>query len=129
MPAALRRLGALGEHGLDGSPGLVQVEPVVAGHHAERHLVGLGAPLPVDPEPGPLLLGDAIPHREVGPAQRGEQVEELGGPGLLMAQARSLGAGYIVMGGYNHSRIGQYLFGGVTRTMLSACPVGLVIAH
>ena len=49
--------------------------------------------------------------------------------GLLMAQARSLGAGYIVMGGYNHSRIGQYLFGGVTRTMLSACPVGLVIAH
>lgn len=49
--------------------------------------------------------------------------------GLLVTQARSLGAGYIVMGGYNHSRIGQYLFGGVTRTMLSACPVALVIAR
>jgi nucleotide-binding universal stress UspA family protein len=48
--------------------------------------------------------------------------------GLLMAEARSLDAAYIVMGGFNHSRIGEYVFGGVTRTMLSGCPVSLVIA-
>lgn len=49
--------------------------------------------------------------------------------GMLMAQARSLRAAYIVMGGYNHSRVGEYLFGGVTRTMIAGSPVPLVIAH
>jgi nucleotide-binding universal stress UspA family protein len=33
------------------------------------------------------------------------------------------------MGGYNHSRIGEYIFGGVTRTMLSASPIPIVIAR
>jgi nucleotide-binding universal stress UspA family protein len=46
----------------------------------------------------------------------------------LMAHARSRNA-YIVMGGYSHSRIGEFIFGGVTRTMLSHSSVPLVIAH
>jgi nucleotide-binding universal stress UspA family protein len=33
------------------------------------------------------------------------------------------------MGGYNHSRLGEYVFGGVTRTMLAGSPVPLLIAH
>lgn len=48
---------------------------------------------------------------------------------LIVAQARAIGAAYILMGGYNHSRTGEYLFGGVTRTMLTACPLPLVIAR
>jgi len=47
----------------------------------------------------------------------------------IVSEARNLGAAYIVMGGYNHSRIGEYIFGGVTRKMLSGCTVPLVIAH
>jgi len=49
--------------------------------------------------------------------------------GLIVAQARALGAAYIMMGGYNHSRTGEYLFGGVTRSLLSACSVPLIVAH
>jgi nucleotide-binding universal stress UspA family protein len=49
--------------------------------------------------------------------------------GMLVAQARGAGAGYIVMGGYSHTRIGEYVFGGVTRTLLTECPLPLVIAH
>ena len=49
--------------------------------------------------------------------------------GVLLAYARATGAAYIVMGGYNHSRIGEYLFGGVTRTLLADCPIPLLVAH
>lgn len=49
--------------------------------------------------------------------------------GALLAHARTTNASYIVMGGYNHSRIGQYLFGGVTRTLLADCPVPLLITR
>lgn len=47
----------------------------------------------------------------------------------LIARARAVSAGYIVMGAYNHSRVGEYVFGGVTRTLLSECPISLVMAH
>jgi nucleotide-binding universal stress UspA family protein len=46
-----------------------------------------------------------------------------------VARARGAGAAYIVMGGYSHTRIGEYVFGGVTRTLLAECPLPLVIAH
>ncbi len=49
--------------------------------------------------------------------------------GILLAHANAAGAAYIVMGGYNHSRIGEYLFGGVTRNLLADCPVSLLMAH
>lgn len=48
---------------------------------------------------------------------------------MIVAEARGAGASYIVMGGYSHTRIRQYLFGGVTRTLLKECPFPIVIAH
>jgi nucleotide-binding universal stress UspA family protein len=50
-------------------------------------------------------------------------------PDILVARAMAVNAAYLVMGGYNHSRIGEYIFGGVTRTMLSASPIPIVIAR
>jgi nucleotide-binding universal stress UspA family protein len=47
----------------------------------------------------------------------------------LVARAQALRASYVLMGGYNHSRIGEYIFGGVTRTMLSDGPIPIVIAR
>ena len=47
----------------------------------------------------------------------------------LVAHARAAGASYMVMGGYGHSRLGEYVFGGVTRALLKQCAVSLVIAH
>ena len=47
----------------------------------------------------------------------------------LASQARALGSAYVVMGGYSHSRLREYLFGGVTRTMLSEANVPIVIAR
>lgn len=47
----------------------------------------------------------------------------------LLGEAEEFGAATIVLGGYSHSRIGEYLFGGVTRTLLSASPVALLTTH
>ena len=47
----------------------------------------------------------------------------------LVNYADRLGAGLIVMGGYSHSRAGEFLFGGMTRALLRDCPIPLVISH
>jgi nucleotide-binding universal stress UspA family protein len=47
----------------------------------------------------------------------------------LIGYAASLHAGIIVLGGYSHSRAGEFLFGGVTRALLKDCPIALLIAH
>lgn len=47
----------------------------------------------------------------------------------IVDHATGLGAEYVVMGGYGHSRAGEFLFGGVTRALLRECPIPLVMAH
>ena len=47
----------------------------------------------------------------------------------LVDFGRRLGAEYLVMGGYSHSRAGEFLFGGVTRELLGACDISLVMGH
>jgi nucleotide-binding universal stress UspA family protein len=47
----------------------------------------------------------------------------------LMAEAKRLNADLIVMGGYGHSRLREWLLGGVTYHMLHHAPVPLLIAH
>lgn len=47
----------------------------------------------------------------------------------VQTYAIACGASYILMGGYSHSRAGEFLLGGVTRDLLCECPVSLVMAH
>lgn len=47
----------------------------------------------------------------------------------LATYASGAKAEYLVMGGYSHSRAGEFLFGGVTRALLQACDLSLVMAH
>lgn len=47
----------------------------------------------------------------------------------LNSEAERMKAAYIVMGGYSHSRVSEYMFGGLTRSMLAANSVPLFIAH
>lgn len=48
---------------------------------------------------------------------------------MLMEAVGARGAKTVVIGGYGHSRIGEYWFGGVTRDLLEACPVAMIVAH
>lgn len=48
---------------------------------------------------------------------------------VLLNEARYLGADLLVMGGYGHSRTGEWLFGGVTRDILSTTDIPLLMSH
>jgi len=48
---------------------------------------------------------------------------------MIMHVAQELGAGYIVMGAYGHSRLREFLLGGVTRALLGQSSLPLLIAH
>lgn len=43
--------------------------------------------------------------------------------------AQAEGAGLIVAGAYGHSRLGELVFGGVTRDLLAECPVSCLLSH
>jgi nucleotide-binding universal stress UspA family protein len=47
----------------------------------------------------------------------------------LIAEVNRRKAGLIVMGGYGHSRLREWLLGGATYTLMHESPVPLVIAH
>lgn len=48
---------------------------------------------------------------------------------LILDRAQDIGADYIVMGAYGHNRTRELFFGGVTRSMMQASPLPLVLAH
>ena len=47
----------------------------------------------------------------------------------LIRLARAEGADLIVAGAYGHSRLGEWVFGGVTRDLLASSPVCCLLAH
>lgn len=47
----------------------------------------------------------------------------------LLDNAKGTGADLIVMGGYGHSRVGELVFGGVTRHVLSSATIPVLLAH
>jgi len=47
----------------------------------------------------------------------------------LIRVGREQSADLIVAGAYGHSRLGEWIFGGVTRGLLRSCPVCCLFAH
>lgn len=62
---------------------------------------------------------------ELHPVPRGERSTAE----AITAVASSLGADYLVMGAYGHSRLRELVLGGVTNEMLHDSPVPLLLAH
>ena len=49
--------------------------------------------------------------------------------GTLRDQAGLFGADVLVVGAYRHSRLREWLLGGVTQSLLKSCPVPLLMSH
>ncbi len=47
----------------------------------------------------------------------------------LLAEAASMGADLIVIGGYGHSRLREFVFGGVTRSLSRHSPIPVLMSH
>jgi nucleotide-binding universal stress UspA family protein len=91
----------------------------------------------VDPEPPMVedeaLLGEGVvnylTHHGVKVRLQTFEGGSRDVPSILIAEARDQKADMIVMGGYGHSRLREWLLGGATYRMLRSSPVSLVIAH
>jgi nucleotide-binding universal stress UspA family protein len=70
------------------------------------------------------LSRHGIDSRLVSRPRMGESIAD-----DILAGAYAEDASCIVMGGYGHSRAGELLFGGVTRTLLKGCALPLLIAR
>lgn len=85
-----------------------------AGAQAQRHLEDLKAYL--------ALHGVSATSQLADPA--GKPVAE-----ALPAAAAAAGADLLVMGGYGHSRLREFVLGGVTRHVIAAAPLPVLMAH
>jgi nucleotide-binding universal stress UspA family protein len=47
----------------------------------------------------------------------------------LLAEAKTMGASLLVMGGYHHSRTREAVFGGTTRQIISHVELPVLLAH
>ena len=65
-----------------------------------------------------VIVAAEIRQRSKGPAGT-----------LLLQLAKDEGADLIVAGGYGHSRMGEWIFGGVTHALLAASPVCCLLSH
>lgn len=73
-------------------------------------------------------LLDFLSDNQVNAELRLEQAQSRPKSETLVALAKALDA-YLVIGGYSHRRFSEFLFGGVTRKLLTECPVPLMVAH
>ena len=49
--------------------------------------------------------------------------------GALLSHAADISADFIVMGGFGHSRLREFVLGGVTRAMLQSMAVPCLMSH
>ncbi len=91
-------------------------------------IVTVGAPAPPEAD-GPALQAYLARH---GVTAQIRDVEAEGGQSVgetLLATATDVGADLMVMGAYTHSRLRELVFGGVTREVLAAADMPVLMAH
>ena len=50
-------------------------------------------------------------------------------PNTILSHAADSGADFIVMGGYGHSRLREFVLGGATRGMLASMTAPVLMSH
>jgi nucleotide-binding universal stress UspA family protein len=50
-------------------------------------------------------------------------------PSAIRSHAAKIGADFMVMGGYGHSRLREFILGGVTRTILTSSTIPVLMSH
>jgi nucleotide-binding universal stress UspA family protein len=58
-----------------------------------------------------------------------EQIGDIDVADVILSHAADTEASFIVMGGYGHSRLREFVLGGVTRTILQSMTVPVLMSH
>lgn len=81
---------------------------------------------------GPGAADDAVAHltrKGIRAERRNVDNPGVGEGEILLAEASALKADLVVMGGYGRSRLGEFIFGGVTQYVIDAARVPLFMSH
>jgi nucleotide-binding universal stress UspA family protein len=82
--------------------------------------------------------GNNVPGADIGThlARHGLRVsvQEIVAPDIgiadaILSHAADMSADFMVMGGYGHSRLREFVLGGVTRTILATMTVPVFLSH
>ncbi len=95
---------------------------------AEEVVVLTVRPPGFDDDPDHRIIEHLARHRIKADA-RINFASEFEAPGAILAQARALGAGLVVMGAYGHSRAFESVLGGATRHLLEHADRPVLMAH
>jgi nucleotide-binding universal stress UspA family protein len=90
-----------------------------------------------------VIVGDQIKSREIAGADIAQhlarhgvkvEVKELVAPDMdaanvILSHAADTSADFLVMGGYGHSRLREFIFGGVTRSVLATMTIPTLMSH
>jgi nucleotide-binding universal stress UspA family protein len=50
-------------------------------------------------------------------------------PSAIQSHATATGTDFMVLGGYGHSRLREFILGGVTRTILTSTTIPVLMSH
>lgn len=100
---------------------------LVAAKEVRVVTVASGDTLPVQAEVGDVV---AMIERHGANSVKGEVIAADDGDGSpILDKARDMGADLIVSGGYGHSRFREWIFGGVTRTLLEDRSIAKLMSY
>ena len=134
LVAASRPADTIGSHvaigwngGLESARAVAAALPFLTGAEATT-IVTVGSPAPPEAD-APALEAYLARH---GVKAQTRNVEAEGGKSVgetLLTTATEAGADLMVMGAYTHSRLRELVFGGVTREVLAAADMPVIMAH
>lgn len=100
--------------------------------HRAKHVSVVSVVEDHDIEHEAMLGEDAVlhlAHHGIQAALRHVPLKDRDVARTLLAEAQRRDADLIVLGGYGHSRVREWLLGGVTHTLMHQSPVPLLLAH
>ena len=100
--------------------------------HRAKHVSVVSVVEDHDIEQEAVLGEDAVlhlAHHGINAALRHVPMKDRDVAATLLGEAQRRDADLIVLGGYGHSRVREWLLGGVTHTLMHKSPVPLLLAH
>jgi nucleotide-binding universal stress UspA family protein len=82
---------------------------------------------PVEELPGFNITRHLARHGVKAELRQLAPADEIGG--AILSHATNSGADFLVMGGYGHSRVREFIFGGTTRQILSSMTLPVLMVH
>ena len=129
-PFSAKRVLVAWDGGRSAARAVAEARPLLAhAHLVEAVVVDSGRTRKPDALPGADLARHLARHektvelRRLTPAS-GESVAD-----VILKEVEARDIDLVVMGGYGHSRLREFVLGGVTRDMLERMPVPLLMAH